>query len=327
MGKTQTTIAESNCSDHYLKRFPMPDTVTHSDPSEAALAAALPDIRAATKKGRTLLIGAVVITVIILVALVTTGVREPAGYGITAILGVLAVMGAIGWTRATHERAVMPIIAKAFSLQYEKSPKGFYDMIPRALIPFGGRRSVDDMMSGQLAGRNFRFAECKTATGGKNSRTLFKGVVLILDARDGMPDLVIASEKDTKGFLIFPGRVNVDDMQLVHQVQAADGQTYGLWTASSQAMQFSAVQTFMDMILAVGPRILGSSTLYTVLSTGQQHYISLKHQHDLFSVGGMFANETKVISDIRHAATEIAHPIELVAEILRAEEALFAAKT
>ena len=245
----------------------------------------------------------------------------------TVMLGAFAVASVIGLTRATHERAVMPIIAKAFSLQYEKLPKGFYETIPKTLIPLGGRRSVDDMMSGQLAGRHFRFAECKTATSGKNSRTLFKGVVLILDARDGMPDVIIASEKDTKGFLIFPGRVNVDDMQLVHQVQAANGQTYGLWTASSQGLQITAAQSFMDMILAAGPRILGSSTLCTVLSTGQQHYISLKRQHDLFRVGGMFANETKVISDIRQAATEIAHPIELVAEILRAEEALFAAKT
>ena len=304
----------------------MPDTVTHSDPSEAALSAALPEIRAATKSGWVQLFGAVVITAIILVALVASEVTDPRGYFMTIVVGVLVVMGIIGMTRATHERAVMPIIAKAFSLQYEKLPDGFYKTIPKTLIPLGGRCSVDDMMSGQLAGRYFRFAECETATGGKNSRTLFKGVVLIVDARDGMPDVIIASEQDTKGFLIFPGRVKVDDMQLVHQVQAANGQTYGLWTASSQEMQITGVRAFMDTILAAGPRILGSSTLCTVMSTGQQHYISLKHERDLFRVGGMFANESQVISDIRRATTEIAHPIELVAEILRAEEALFTVK-
>ncbi|MGL4319769.1 MAG: hypothetical protein ACRCS3_02815 [Paracoccaceae bacterium] len=304
----------------------MSDIVTHSDPSEAAIAAALPEIRQATKRGWALLIGALVITLVILVILAGSGIKEAAAYIITVFLGAFAVAGAVSLTRAAHERAVMPIIAKAFSLQYEKSPKGFFETIPRALIPFGGRRSVDDLMSGQVAGRNFRFAECTTATGGKNSRTLFKGVVLIVDARGGMPDIIIASEQDTKGFLIFPGRVNVDDMQLVHQVQEANGMTYGLWTASSQALQFTAARAFMDRILSAGPRILGSSTLCTVLSTSQQHCISLKHAHDLFKIGGMFAKEGRVISDIRHAATEIAHPIELVAEILRAEEALFAAK-
>ena len=42
-------------------------------------------------------------------------------------------------------------------------------------------------MSGSVAGRNFRFAECKTETGGKNSSTLFQGLVLEVRASGGVP--------------------------------------------------------------------------------------------------------------------------------------------
>ena len=88
----------------------------------------------------------------------------------------------------------------------------------------------------------------------------------------------------------------------------------------------AGLRAFMERIIAAGPRVLGSSTLYSLVSNGQYYYVSLRHQRDLFKIGGLLADDASVMSDIRRAATELAHPVELATEILRAEEALLAAR-
>lgn len=295
------------------------------DPSTQALAAAMPQIRAAKSTGWAIVAGSVAASVggvIILAGLAGDDIFWPI---LAAMLGVFGVLGGFGWTRAKHETAVMPIIAEAFSLSYQKAPKDFYAGLPKNFIPLGGRRSVDDMMSGQVAGRSFRFAECRTETGGKNSSTLFKGVVVEVTNDPKVPDFIIASEKETKGFLFFKGRVQVDGMDLLHQSTGTNGETYGLWTHSSEAARMAGLREFMDRIIALGPRVLGQSSLYSLMSSGSQYYVSLRHSRDLFKIGGLLADDAKVMADIRTAASELAHPVELVTEILKAEQALLAA--
>lgn len=296
-----------------------------ADPSGDALQAALPEIRRAKTNGIALSVLAIVVAFI--VAWIATGLKKDAVVWSLMSLVVGAVMvGGIGsWVRGQHERAVMPIIAQAFGLSYQKSLKTFYDRLPKNFIPLGGRRSVDDMMSGTVADRRFSFAECKTETGGKNSSTLFRGVVLEAQSKPGMPEFIIASEKETKGFLFFKGHVQVDGMVMVHSMTGPDGQIYGLWATSEDPSRTKGLRMFMDKILALGPRVLGQSSLYSLVSTGSTYYVSLRHSRDLFKIGGMFASEAQVMTDIRAAATEFGYPVRLVTEILRAEEALVVA--
>ncbi|MEZ5798631.1 MAG: hypothetical protein R3D63_14820 [Paracoccaceae bacterium] len=300
-------------------------TVT-ADPSAAALDSALPEIRKAKRNGWALLIvtGAIAgLAAIMLQNLPEEGLQW--GFMVLFLAGFL-MFGIVSWVRKQHERAVMPIIARAFALDYEKTPARFYQSLPKNFIPQGGRQSVDDMMSGKVADRHFRFAECKTETGGKSSSVLFKGVVVELQSRGNMPDFIIASEKETKGFLFFKGRVQVDEFSRVYSATGHDGQIYGLWSTSSDAAGLAGLRAFMEQIIAIGPRVLGESSLYSLVSTGPTYYVSLRHARDLFKIGGMFADDAKVMSDIRNAAAEFGHPIKLVSEILRAEEALTAAR-
>ncbi len=286
----------------------------------------MPEIRAAKTKGWIGVGVSVLVTGAVLYGLSTVVDDGPGWYIFALVAGVFGIVGAFGWTRAKHETTVMPIIAQAFGLHYQKAPSGFFETLPRNFIPLGGRRSVDDMMDGRVAGRSFRFAECKTETGGKNSSTLFKGIVLDVQSAGTLPSFIIASEKETRGFLFFKGRVQVDDMMLVHQSTGSDGQAYGLWSHSEEPAKMAGMRAFMDSIIAVGPQVLGSSTLYSLVSTGGYYHVSLRHSRDLFAIGGLLSDDNQVMSDIRTAAAEFAHPVQLVTEILKAEQALLAAR-
>ncbi len=303
----------------------LPAPGAEADPSARALADAMPEIRSTKTKGWLLCALAVVVCVAALMMI--SGVKNSLQLVLMVLFfGGFALFGIYGWVRKQHERAVMPIIARAFGLDYQKSPKDFFPTLPKNFIPQGGVQTVDDMMSGSVAGRSFRFAECKTATGGKNSSTLFQGLVLEIRASGSVPEFIIASEKETRGFLFFKGKVQVEGMALIHHSTGHDGQSYGLWSGSVAPRQMAGLGAFMDRIIALGPRVLGSATLYSLVSTGQYYYVSLRHKHDLYQIGGLFTDEAEVMSHIRAAAYELGHPIALATEILRAEEALLAAK-
>lgn len=302
----------------------MPQDIAAPDPSSDELAAALPAMRAARLKGWVGVAASVALSGV--AAIYLSRLEEAAGWVIGALMfGLFGVIGAFAWTRAKHETTVMPIIAQTFGLHYQKAPSGFFDGLPRNFIPLGGRRSVDDMMEGHVAERSFRFAECKTETGGKNSSTLFKGIVLDVQSAGTLPSFIIASEKETRGFLFFKGRVQVDDMMLVHQSTGSDGQTYGLWTHSEEPARMAGIRAFTDAVIALGPRVLGASSLYSLVSTGHYYYVSLRHGRDMFTIGGLLSDDQQVMADIRLAAGEFSHPVQLVAEILKAEKALLAA--
>lgn len=291
------------------------------EPSVATMEALLAEMRLIKRNGRAMAAFAMVLTGLLCV--LAAGFAEDSAKWIFGALafGIIVVMGIVGWVRGQHERKAMPTIAQLFGLAYQKSPKDFFQDIPNNFIPLGGRRSVDDLMSGKVADRSFHFAECKRETGGKNSRTLFKGVVLVVESKGGLPSFIVAAEKETKGFLFSKGRVQVDEIPLIYHSAAHDGQTYGLWSHSPEAKEMAGLRSFMERIIAVGPKILGQSTLYSVVSTGGHYYVSLRHSRDLFKIGGLLADDAQMRADMQTAAAEFSHPIDLIAEILRAEDA------
>lgn len=230
--------------------------------------------------------------------------------------------------RKKHEKMVLPVVAETFGLSHVKDPGDYFASLPSVFIPQGGRRSADDQMSGTLAGRWFRFTEVKTETGGKHSRVLFRGVVVEVENGRRLPDFVIASTKETKGFLFMKGNVHVEGMDYHEGLTGPDGTYYGLWSPPGTRLgQLKGLTAFMERMANIGPQVLGDSKLYSVACTGGSILLALRHDRDLFQIGGLLANEQSIMSDIRSAASELSHPIALVTEVLRAEEALAAASS
>jgi len=292
------------------------------EPSSATMEAVLGEMRTIRRNGWTMVVFAAVAT-LVLCSLALGSEKNAANWAFGAIvLGGIAIMGIFGWVRGQHERKAMPILARVFGLDYQKSPKNFYQNLPVNLIPLGGRRSVDDMMSGKVAERAFHFAECKTETGGKNSKTLFRGVVLDLNSRKDLPEFIIALEKETMGSFLSKSRIKVEELPLLHRATGHDGQVYGLWSRPPDANKLEGLRSFMERVIAIGPKELGKSTLYSLVSSGTHFYISLRHGRDLFKIGGLFADDAQIRADMQTAAAEFSHPINLIAEVLRAETAL-----
>lgn len=298
------------------------------DPETEAFSAVLPFIRSSRRTGWILMAASVAAIVVVSAWLFSLG-EDGFSWGIAVLfVGLMMVPFAIADNvRRKQEKQVLPLIARAFGLTYTKSPPDIFYSLPEVFIPRGGRRSVDDQMAGEVAGRRFEFTEVKTETGGKNSRTLFRGVVVSIANARKLPQFVIASTKETKGFLFFRGNVHVEGMEYHEGVTGADGTYYGLWSHGGQDVgQLAGLQAFMRRMSEIGPQVLGSGMLYSVACDGRSIHVALTHGQDLFRVGGIFANEARVMADIRGAAEQLGHPIRLVSEVLRAEEALMAAQ-
>jgi hypothetical protein len=292
------------------------------DPIESALADALPGLRSLRIQGLAGMGGLLIITGLLVITLLNHGKDAQTWAMIVGFAGVFGIVALASWVKKSHEAAIMPILASTLNLSHQKTAKYFINQIPETFIPRGGKQTCDDLMSGQIAGRSFSFAEVKTETGGKNSSTLFDGVVIEVKAREMLPEFLIAPVKQTKGFWFFKGNVNVENQSRWHTGYGGDGQEYGLWSPSQQPAERKVMEDLMDRMLRLGSSLAADSSLYSVACTGHYIYVALRHKREMFRIGGVFATHDELMADIRTATSELDVPLRLAAEVVRAEEAL-----
>lgn len=292
------------------------------DPTGRALADALPAIRRITRDGWAMVAGVAAVTAFVALFVVPTITPEVEWRIYVAIAGALAAFAILRSVQTSHEKTIMPIVAAAFGLTHVKGDQNYLKAMPPVFIPQGNVGKVDDTIVGQVAGRTFRFAEVRTATGGKNSRTLFRGIVMDVPCRAGLPDFILVAEKQTQGLFWGKGNVPVDGLIRTHQARSRAGDTYGVWSRSHAPKDIAGLQAFVDRMLAAGDKVGGTATLYSMVCTGSRHFVALSHARDLFTIGGLFATQAVVMADIRRAAEQVAYPVNLVSEILLAEDAL-----
>lgn len=298
---------------------PVPPT---RDPLETALSDALPQLRSLRLQGLAGLAALMAATVFLGIILLNAGKDAQSWAIIVGFAGVFGMIALAGWVKKSHEAAIMPILAATLNLSHQKSAKHFITQIPQNFIPRGGKQTCDDLMSGQIAGRPFCFAEVKTETGGKNSSTLFDGVVVEVKAREMLPEFLIAPVKQTKGFWFFKGNVDVGNQARWHSATGGTGEEYGLWSPSQQPAERKVMEALMDRMLNLGGSLGSGSSLYSVACTGHFIYVALRHKREMFRIGGVFSTHDELMADIRTATGELDVPLRLAGEVVRAEEAL-----
>lgn len=292
------------------------------DPAIRALSAAMPVIRRRQRMGWLWVILILVVSIVLGVLLIMAG-GDALGYGIGVLItGPILSLWPAESARKAIEREVLPTVCQTFGLTYAKDANGIFQTIPRVFIPFGGRRSCDDTLSGQLAGQWFRLAEVKTETGGKNSQTLFRGVVITLHSRGRPPEFLMASHKETKGFLFLKGNVRVEGMQNIDTVSGPDGVQYGIWTPEGATTDAALLRPVAKRIADLAPEVLHKSALYSIYSADGEWHIALRHDKDLFKVGGLRASEAEIMADIRSASADLGQVFRLIEGVLKAEEGL-----
>jgi hypothetical protein len=224
------------------------------------------------------------------------------------------------WTIRKQEAQVMPILARAIGLTYSKDAKPFVKALPKRLLPERGVRAGEDHVHGSLGAHAIQMAEVNVETGGKNSRTLFKGIVAQFPNLVTMPAFFVALEDKTRPGMFFGGDLSTEGLYHLRTVTGNGGRRYGVWTSWSKVEEppkLSAVAAILTRIEnVVGP----GAELYAATSNGVEMHIALSHKRNLFHLGGLFPDENQLFRDVRAAMQDLMVPLTLAKSLIEAEE-------
>jgi hypothetical protein len=232
----------------------------------------------------------------------------------------LACMAAVKWNRRAQEALVMPVVARAVGLTYSKDAKAFVKDLPTRLLPKRGIRSGEDLVQGRLGAHAIQMAEVKVETGGKNSRTLFQGIVAQFPNRVAMPAFFLALEDKTRPGMFFGGDLVTEGLYHLRNVTSAEGLTYGIWTSWSAREEHPALTKVVGILTAIEAHVGPGARLYAATSDGTETHVALTHSRNLFRVGGLAPQESEIFADVRSAMQDLTVPLALAKALIGAEE-------
>lgn len=237
----------------------------------------------------------------------------------SALGGVLAAMGIFKWMIRAQEALVMPVVAGAIGLTYAKEAKSFVRGLPKRLLPSRGIRTGEDHVRGSLGAHAIQMAEVNVETGGKNSRTLFRGIVAQFPNRVAMPAFYIALEDKTRPGIFFGGELDTEGLHHLRNVRH-NGRSYGVWTSWSELAEPPALSAVVEILTRVEDHIGSGAELYAATSNGEEMHLALSHKRNLFRIGGLFPSENEVFADVRAAMQDLTMPLKLAQALITAEE-------
>jgi hypothetical protein len=305
----------------------MQDTAPPSDTTQE-VAAAVRALMPALKRQANL--AAVIITLAVLAAAVIAVMslssamdgEDRAKLALVAVIGAFfAVSATYKWTVRKQEAQVMPILARAIGLTYSKQAKPFVTALPKRLLPARGIRAGEDHVSGNIGAHAIQMAEVTVETGGKNSRTLFKGIVAQFPNRIEMPAFFVAPEDKTRPGLFFGGDLQTEGLHPLRNVSGKGGRTYGVWTSWSTLDEPPGLAAVVDILTWIEDHVGPGAELYAATSNGVEMHLALSHRRNLFHVGGLFPDENQLFRDVRAAMQDLTVPLTLAKALIDAEEA------
>ncbi len=296
------------------------DVATNEIPDiSTALPTLMPAIRRKSIEGWLLVAATVVLALYALFFLVGKA-DKPFQLALITIGGAAVVIFAISaYVQRGHTRQIMPMLAETAGMSYSQNALAFILSLPPRLLPKAAVRKGEDLVSGRLGGRQVSFAELTYETGGKNSSTLFKGIVASFANQAPMPPFFIVDEAQTKGWFIFSGNINVDDLIAVRSLPGSFGVTYGVWVSSSATADHPALDATLKLLTDLQYAIGSGARLFSASSDGKTMHVALSHKRNLFKIGGLFANRDQLINDIKLAYHDLTLPLVIVSKLLEAE--------
>lgn len=240
----------------------------------------------------------------------------------------LAVMGSIAgmiftWmhARRAQEALVMPVVAGAIGLDFDKTAKDFRATLPARLLPRKAVIHAEDNVHGQLGAHRVDVAEVTVETGGKHSKTLFRGLVARFPNSITMPEFLLLPESKTKSGVLFGAWMPTDGLTHLRNISGRSGETYGLWTSRPATEEHPALPKVIEALTAMESGIGVPAKLFSAVSTGKEMFVALSHKGDLFRIGGLFPKEASILDYVSAATRELAVVLNLARELIAAEEA------
>jgi hypothetical protein len=293
--------------------------------SEVALAVRA--LMPALKRQATVAVG--IITFAIIAAAVAAMVSLNSGmdgedrWKMAVVAGITAffvVTGTYKWTVRKQEAQIMPILARAIGLNYSKDAKAFVKALPKRLLPARGVRAGEDHVHGSIGAHAIQMAEVNVETGGKNSRTLFKGIVAQFPNRAAMPAFFVALEDKTRPGFFFGGDLSTEGLYQHSTVTGNGGRRYGVWTSWSKLEDPPALSEVVAILTRIEDHVGSGAELYAATSNGEEMHIALSHKRNLFHLGGLFPDENQLFRDVRAAMQDLTVPLTLAKLLIEAEE-------
>lgn len=236
-----------------------------------------------------------------------------------AAAGVFVAVMLYRWTRSSQERLVMPILARTIGLAYSKDATGFVQALPKRLLPDRSRRTGEDHLTGTLGAHAIQMAEVTAETGGKHSKTLFKGIVAQFPNRTAMPAFFIAQEEKTRPGVFFGGDLSTDGLHHLRSV-ASGGRSYGIWTSWDDGPEPPALAAVIGVLTSLEVRLGRGVELYAATSNGVEMHVALSHKRNLFRLGGLFPAKDRIFADVQQAMQDLTIPLTLAQVLIQAEE-------
>lgn len=241
------------------------------------------------------------------------------------VAGIVAFF-VVTWTYKStvrkQEAQVMPVLARAIGMEYSKNAKPFVSALPKRLLPARGVRTGEDHVHGKIGAHAIQMAEVNVETGGKNSRTLFKGIVAQFPNRTAMPAFFVALEDKTRPGFFFGGDLSTEGLYQHSTVTGNGGRRYGVWTSWSKLEDPpAALSDVVTILTRLEDHVGQGAELYAATSNGEEMHIALSHKRNLFHLGGLFPDENQLFRDVRAAMQDLTVPLTLAKTLIQAEEA------
>ena len=305
----------------------MPEPASPPDATtEVALAvrALMPGLRRHAILAVGIITVAVVAAGVAVVLSVNSGLDGENRWKMALFAGVAAFL-VVGWTHRwtvrTQEAQIMPVLARSIGLGYSKDASRFVKSLPKRLLPERGIRTGEDHIQGTLGAHAIQMAEVLVETGGKNSRTLFKGFVSQFPNRTKMPAFFVALEDKTRPGMFFGGDLSTEGLHHLRTVTGNGGRSYGVWTSWSQMDEPPALSAVVAILTRIEDHVGSGAELYAATSNGEEMHVALSHKRNLFHLGGLFPDENQLFRDVRAAMQDLTVPLTLAKLLIEAEEA------
>ncbi len=291
---------------------------------EAALVRSLPLLRRPQIIGFGLLVALAGFCVTGLFLLNMTDSAPVLNVVLVGSFGVILAILIEHFVRRQHSEIILPIVMTTFGLEYEKRSTTFLDGLPDRIPPRSRITTINDALSGTLAGRRWRFAEVMTSKPTRNTtQTIFDGAVIAVESGRPLPRFTLARTRDaTASFLSGPAVVDVGTKPMVAGDLDGPLAGFSLWVAQPTEAEGAALVRLCSEIAGPISRFGPEAELRMIASDGPCIVVAITDHHDLFRIGGLFATSASVLADIRRVAQEVGPVIDLAAGILQAEAAM-----
>ena len=223
--------------------------------------------------------------------------------------------------RIAHERAILPVLAKAAGMRFVKDAGAQRAILPHGLLPKIGREQAEDLLTCEVGGRRISTVEVKVESGGKNNVVYFDGLVVSVANLTEDGRFTLALEKETRKGFLSPARQDVEGLRVYGAYTRGD-RAYGIWGPHMTVPRVEAIKAYLDRLFEIDSLVSPKDGLFSAVRTRETTSVAVRLKRDLYRIGGVFSNAGSVSKQISMTFEDLRLPLRIADKVIAAEAAL-----